>query len=591
MGARTRTDSHQRAVVGWPAGHVVAFSFSVVMALSGAWVPSAASASPESRGESDVRPSRGPKPTERSCSPGESSPERDTESPPSRGRRLGYRHRSAAPVQPAASSGGDSRDDCPEDEPSGAASSGDQRAEGRRANARPSGSPEARDPSSEGERSAPVPRPAARRQARRRRDRGPVPGPSRMARRADRSLPTPTPPERTTKAPTAAGRVAGAHPVRAASGDRATPKSPSGGARNAFSGGRGRRTGSGDRRPGGSAGAGRGGNEAETTVRPAPTSAAHPAATPTPGSPGFGMPPPSESASTVRVSARVRCGSRDGAAVQPGDSLDRPSPSTAAAALAAPGRATVAATAIPRTGGEISASTVLALLLVSWSAGRCAEQPGTSGREPGPAAEVGQRGGVHRQQGDGQQGQPAAVGTMVLRGGVDEAGDGQGQRCGVGSGGVRIGAADQRQDARWRSGATDRVGRGRRHRERRLDGRVGHRCDRVLGRRGGRARGRRGRPGGRHSGPAGRRGRRRGGRRASPTGGRGVAGGRRGGRGPGRGRPGVGGAWTGRRRLRGDRLGRPRGGGRGGGAGAVPRQVSLPESLNVSPGIGTNRQS
>ena len=327
MSARTRTDSHHRAVVSWPAGRVVAFSFSAVMALSGAWAPSAASAAPESTdGESEIRPSRGPKPPERWCSTG---------------------------------------DDCPEDEPRGAASSGDQRADGRRAGTGPSSSPEARDPSREGQRTAPA-SPAGGRPAPGRPAPGSGSGPAAKpdARQA-RSQPSGDGPSGVDD-PGSDGRGArgGPSPGTGSEQDPVARKSPSGGTGNALGGGRGPGTG-GYRRPGGSAGAGRGGNH-----RASSAAAGRVLSGAGDGLPGF-------------RNASVRRGRPDGpgqGSLRVPGSVLFPSPgipsnvpsSNAAGAGAAPGPAAVAAPPIARSSGEISASTLLALLLllVGWAVHR-----------------------------------------------------------------------------------------------------------------------------------------------------------------------------------------------------------------------------
>ena len=332
MSARTRTGSHHRAAV--PAARpLVAFAFSLVMALGGAWVPSAASAAsaaPELQGGSDVFPSRGPKPTERSCSSGK-SPERKADNPPSGGGRLGYGHRSAAPSQPAAGSGRNSGDDCPDDEPSGA---GERRDAGTPARSRP----------------APItPAPGS----------GAGPG-----AKAD------GPPARSQPSGNDASGVddqgsdgRGADDRRApgtgSEQDRASPKSPSGGGSASSGGGRGRGTGSGNRRPGGAPGAGRDGHRSA----PSADTGRAPGGGAGDGLPGF------RSAPARRVRSE---GPGPGALRVPGSVLlaspGIPSTvvlsSTTAAALEARRGATVAGAPIPRTGGEISASTLLALLLL-----------------------------------------------------------------------------------------------------------------------------------------------------------------------------------------------------------------------------------
>ena len=152
----------------------------------------------------------------------------------------------------------------------------------------------------------PVPRPAAGRlQSHRPRDRGPVPGPRLMARRPDRSLRATTPPGWTTRAPTAAGRMTGAHPVPEASRTvhprrvrRAAGAPP---AAEAAAVGPVAVTAARAEHPAPVV--------TDTAVRPAPTPAAHRAAAQATGFPGSGVPPPGGSAPRVR--ARVRCGSRD----------------------------------------------------------------------------------------------------------------------------------------------------------------------------------------------------------------------------------------------------------------------------------------
>ena len=79
--------------------------------------------------------SRGPK-TERWCSP-HATGEQYGDDRPTGGRGFGYRHRSAGTLRPAASPDGHSRDDCPDDEPRRAASRGDERPDDGRADARP----------------------------------------------------------------------------------------------------------------------------------------------------------------------------------------------------------------------------------------------------------------------------------------------------------------------------------------------------------------------------------------------------------------------------------------------------------------------
>jgi hypothetical protein len=340
MSGQTRTDSHERASVACSAHLRVAVAFSVVMALS-AWAPPAASAWPEVRGESDVRPSRGPKTPERSCSPGR-SPARDTENPPNRGGDFGYRHRSAAPVQPAAASGGNSGGGCPDDEPSGAASGGGQPAGGRRADAGPSDSPGTRDPSRAGERSAPGSpgsgRPTAGTPA------GSGAGPGTTSERPQGSSPPPDNDASADDRSDGSGASGARSPDTGnEQGRAASPKPRSGGG-----------TGSGNRRPGGAPGAGRGGNHSppRADIGRAPSGGAGD------GLPGFRSAPAKrvrfDGAGSLRVPGSVLLSS-------PGIPSSVLS-STAAAALAAPGHARAAP--IPRTGGEISASTVLALLLL-----------------------------------------------------------------------------------------------------------------------------------------------------------------------------------------------------------------------------------
>jgi hypothetical protein len=328
---------------------MVALPFLFVMALSGVWPLSSAGA----MGDPEPRPSRGPKPTERSCSRGEPR-EEDGDNRPSRGHGLGYRQRSAATVQPSAISGGGSQRDCRDDEPRGAASAGDEHADDRRPAPGPSGSSERRAPGSPSSGSPrgspPVPGSGAGSGAA---SAGPSGGTSQALDNGGSRVGGDTnaggagsagPSGRPGSAGTSGGPSAGGgrSPGSAGAGNGGSKRAPSGGT----SQGPGRGSGGSQRAPGGGTGRGPGGGIG--------------------GPSGFRMTGPP--GGRDRVGGGVGVGIAWASLRAPGAALMRTSfaalPSTRAGV--ASGRAAPIGTAgpLPRTGGEATPSAVLALVLL-----------------------------------------------------------------------------------------------------------------------------------------------------------------------------------------------------------------------------------
>lgn len=328
MRAPTRTDSHF-------GRSVVAPLCALMLAVSGLWASSAGA-------------SRGPK---ESCSSGGRA--RDG---------LGHRQHSAVTVPVAANSGGG---DCRDRESSGAASQAsdapepggtesryERPAAGSPPSSRPSGSPPAQrsgttrtysDPSGRS------PRPSDKGASKA--GDGSSPGSSGAgANGGGASLQVP--PDGLSGQPGGGGSPSGA-----SSGGRKSPRRPSGGAGRGSGGGR------------GSAGAGSGGNHSRPGggYGPEPGGSAG-------GLPGFRVAPAIPPSSRTRSGAAGGPGMAWAAFRAPGAALPSQMvppavvlPSTAAAVLGAstaPTAALVQAGPIPRTGGEISASAVLALILI-----------------------------------------------------------------------------------------------------------------------------------------------------------------------------------------------------------------------------------
>ena len=373
MKARTRTDSR-----------MVAIPFSLVIALSGLWTASSAGAlTPESRG---------PKDPERSCSRG-SSQERDGDHRPHQGYDLGYRSRSAATVQPAANSGSGSRNDCPGEERSGAASRAHEHADDRGSSTGASDSPEPRDARSSNDR-RPSSSPASGGSSGSTPDPGSGAGrgtysgnPSGTSRAVDNggSGTGGNGPAVRSGADTNAdgadsggtgvstgGSGGGGDPSGGSSGGGSS-RGPSGNARKASSGGR--RSGGGAGGPHGSARAGSGGNNrapsggtshgpSDSVGGPADFRVA-PAVPPSWNRPGNGIGGPRVAWASLRAPEAALLSSPG--ILTPTVTL----PSTAAPARAASEHATATGAAagpagpLPRTGGEINASPVLALVLLA----------------------------------------------------------------------------------------------------------------------------------------------------------------------------------------------------------------------------------
>jgi hypothetical protein len=347
MRARARTDSR-----------IITLFFLLVMAVSGVWEPSSAGAT----GESDLRPSRGPKRTERSCSTGESR-EQDGDNGSSRNHRLGYRHRSAATVQPAANSGRDSRSDCPDDEPRAAASGDGEQADDRWADPSASDSPEPPDSGSEGEARAPG-SPASGVPSGSTADAGSgagrgadSDGPSGARSQALDTGRSGAPPGHDASAPSSSGNTnAGGAGSGGASGGGSS-RGSSGGARGAFSGGRGRGTGGGSS-PSGSAGAGPGG----TKRGPAPSGG-------TGGPAGFRVAPAGPPSGRNRLAVGVAVPAIAWGSLRAPKAALTSSPGILNPAVALPSTAAAAAAVgppgpLPRTGSELSPSALLALVLL-----------------------------------------------------------------------------------------------------------------------------------------------------------------------------------------------------------------------------------
>lgn len=373
MKARARADSR-----------MVAIPFSLVIALSGLWTASSAGAlTPESRG---------PKDPERSCWRG-SSQEQDGDRRPHRGYDLGYRSRSAATVQPVANSGSGSRTDCSGEERSGAASEAHEQADDRGTSTGASDSPEPGDTRSANDRRTSN-SPASGGSSGRTPDPGSGAGrgtysanPSGTSHAADNGgsgTGGNGPAVRSGADTNADGANSGGTDMSTggsggggdSSGDSSgvgSSRGPSGGGRKASNGGR--RSGGGAGAPRGPGRAGTGGNNrapsggtshgpSDSVGAPADFRVA-PAVPPSWSRPGSGVGGPRIASASLRAPEAALLSSPG--ILAPVVTL----PSTAAAAPAAPERAAMTRAAagpagpLPRTGGEINASTVLALVLLA----------------------------------------------------------------------------------------------------------------------------------------------------------------------------------------------------------------------------------